>query len=90
MYAVRNTVTITDPSAAQADLEQVVAQTAGLPGYVAGYWMASSESEGVALIVFDSESAAQSFADFLKSVTDSPGVTMNQDSVEVWRVLAHI
>jgi hypothetical protein len=55
MYAVPHTVTITDPSAASAGLDQVVPQVSGLPGFVAGYWMARSADQGLAVVVFDSE-----------------------------------
>lgn len=37
MYAGPYTVTVTDRSAADAGLDQVVPQTSGLPGFVAGY-----------------------------------------------------
>jgi hypothetical protein len=89
MYAVPHTVTVTDPSAAQAGLEQVVPQTSSLPGFVAGYWLARSVDQGLAVIVFDSEKAAQSYAEFLKTVPDAPGVTIDQESIEVCEVLAH-
>ena len=88
MYAVPHTVTITDPSAAQAGLDQVVPQTSALPGFVAGYWMARSADQGLAVIVFDSQGAAQSFADFLKATPDAPGVTIDRDSIVVAEVLA--
>jgi hypothetical protein len=70
MYAVPHTVTITDPAAAAAGLDQVVPQVSGLPGFVAGYWMARSADQGLAVVVFDSQAAAQSFADFLKTAPD--------------------
>ena len=89
MYAVPHTVTVTDRSAADAGLGQVVPQTSGLPGFVAGYWMARSADQGLAVIVFDSEEAAQGFADFLKTVPDAPGVTLDRDSIVVAEVLAH-
>lgn len=89
MYAVPHTVTITDRSAAEAGLGQVVPQTSGLPGFVAGYWMARSADQGLAVIVFDSQEAAQSFADTLKTVPDAGGVTIDRDSIVVAEVLAH-
>jgi hypothetical protein len=88
-YAVPHTVSITDRSAADAELDQVVAQTSGLPGFVAGYWVTRSADQGLALIVFDSEEAAQGFADFLRTVPDSPGVTLDRESIGVCEVLAH-
>ena len=89
MYAVPHTVTITDQSAAAAGLDQVVPQVSGLPGFVAGYWVARSANKGLALIVFDSNEAAQSFAEFLKAAPDAGGVTLDRESVEVAEVLAH-
>jgi hypothetical protein len=89
MYAVPHMVTITDPSAAAAGLDEVVPQTSSLPGFVTGYWVARSADQGLALVIFDSEETAQSFADFLKSVPDSPGVTMDRESIGVCEVLAH-
>lgn len=89
MYAVPHTVTFTDRSGAEAGLDQVVQQVSGLPGFVAGYWVALSANQGAALIVFDSEEAAQGFADFLKTVPDSPGVTLDRESIGVAEVMAH-
>jgi len=42
MFAVPPTVTITDRSAAEAGLGEVVPQVTSLPGFVAGYWVARS------------------------------------------------
>lgn len=89
MYAVPHTVTITDQSAAQAGLEQAVPQTAGLPGFVAGYWLARAANQGLAVIIFDSEENAQSYADFLRTMPPAPGVTMDRESIGVCEVLAH-
>ncbi len=88
MYAVHHTVTFTDRSAADAGLSQVVPQTSGLPGLTAGYWLARSADQGLGLIMFDSEEAAQSFADFLKTA-EAPGVKLDRESLWVGEVLAH-
>jgi len=88
MYAVPHTVTFTDRSAAEAGLDQVVPQVSSLPGFVAGYWVARSANQGLAMIVFDSEEAAGGFADFLKNAPDSPGVTLDRESIGVGEVLA--
>jgi hypothetical protein len=89
VYAVPHMVTITDPAAAAAGLDLVVPQTSSLPGFIAGYWVARSADQGLALVMFDSKETAQSFADFLKSVPDTPGVTMDRESIGVCEVLAH-
>ena len=89
MYAVPHMVTITDPPAAAVGLGEIVPQTSSFPGFVAGYWVARSADQGLALVIFDSEQTAQNFADFLKSVPDSPGVTMDRESIGVCEVLAY-
>ncbi len=89
MYAVPHTVTITDQAAAAAGLDQAVSQTAGLPGFVGGYWLARSENQGLAVIVFDSQEAAQGYADFLKTMPEGGGIVLDRDSIGVCPVLAH-
>jgi hypothetical protein len=89
MYAVPHTVTITDRAAALAGLEHMVPQVSGSPGFVAGYWMEHSETEGQAVVIFDSKVAAQGFADLLKTAPDAPGVTPDRASVAVCEVLGH-
>lgn len=88
MYAVPHTVTITDRSAAEASLDDVVPLVSGMPGFVTGYWVARSADQGLALVVFDSEAAAQGFADFLKAGPDTPGVILDRESIVVAQVLA--
>jgi hypothetical protein len=89
MYAVPHTVTITDRSAAEESLGDVVEQVNGLPGFVAGYWVAQSANQGLAIIVFDSEEAAKGFAEFLRSAPDAGGVRLNRESIGVGQVLAN-
>jgi hypothetical protein len=89
MYAVPHTVTITDRSAAEESLGDVVEQVSGLPGFVAGYWVVQSANQGLAIIVFDSEEAAKGFAEFLRSAPDTGGVTLNRESIGVGQVLAN-
>jgi hypothetical protein len=89
MYAVPHTVTITDRSAAEESLGDVVEQVNGLPGFVAGYWVAQSANQGLAIIVFDSEEAAKGFAEFLRNAPDAGGVTLNRESIGVGQVLAN-
>ena len=89
MYAVPHTVTITDRSAVKAGLHQIVPHVSGLPGFVAGDWIARSADQGLAVVVFDSEEAAQGFADSLKTTPEAPGVTLDRESIGVGEVLAH-
>ena len=90
MYAVPHTVTFTDRSAAEAGVGEVVSQVSGLPGFVAGYWMVRSADQGLAVIMFDSEEAAQGLANFLKTVPDAPGVTLDRESIGMAEVMAHV
>jgi hypothetical protein len=39
--------------------------------------------------MFESQEAAQSFADFLKTVPDAPGVTLDRENIAVGEVMAH-
>jgi hypothetical protein len=51
--------------------------------------VAGPADQGLALILFDSEEAAQGFANFLKSAPDWPGVTLDRESIVVGEVLEH-
>jgi len=59
-----------------------------LADFVAGYWMARSANQGLAMIVFNLEEAAQDFADLLKTVPDTPGVMLDRESIGATGVLA--
>jgi len=89
VYAVHHTVTITNRSDAEAGLEAVAPRMSGRPGFVAGYWMTISASQGHALVVFDTEEAARNVADFLRSATDVAGVSLDRESITVCEVFAH-
>jgi hypothetical protein len=58
----------------------------GVPGFVAGYWVAVSESAGRSVAVFESEDAAREVASRVEA-TDRSGVSI--DNVEVGQVVAH-
>jgi len=90
MYAVTQTVAISDRAAAEAGLGHVVPQVSGLPGFVAGYWMARDANQGLALVVFDSEEGARSFADFLKVTPGAPGVAPDRERIDVCEVFASV
>ena len=89
MHAVVHSVTINDRSAAEADLDRIVPLVSDMPGFAAGYWVARSADAGIAMVMFDSEEAAQGFADFLKSAPDEAGVTLDRENIEVGQGLAH-
>jgi hypothetical protein len=86
MYAAVIPVTFKDRSVAETELEGLVPQVSGSPGFVAGYWLAFSHEEGTAMIVFDTEEAAQALATMARSAP-SAGVTTG--TVEVGEVMAH-
>jgi hypothetical protein len=86
MHAVIISVTFNDRSAAQAELAGLVSQVSGVPGFVAGYWVALSEAKGTAMVVFDSEGSAQTLAALAQS---APAGSVTTDSIEVGEVMAH-
>ena len=54
MYAAVANVTINDMEAATSALQsQVVPQTKGAPGFVAGYWVEIEGNRGTAVVVFE-------------------------------------
>jgi hypothetical protein len=74
-------------SAARSELAGLVSQVSGMPGFVAGYWVALSEDHGTSLIVFESEDAARTFAEGIPDGPAPGGVTPGK--VEVGEVAAH-
>lgn len=95
MHAVTVTVDI-DPAqmdTARASLqEQVVPRVKAAPGLVEAYWLEphpgdSGAYEGFALIVAESEEAAQAIAAMARQGQTPPGVTIGD--VEVREVIAH-
>ena len=85
MHAVVTRVTIQDPDAAQAALEnEVVPRVSGLPGFVAGYWVRLAEGKGTGVAVFESEEAARTAAANIQ-----PPATVTFDSVDVGEVVGH-
>jgi hypothetical protein len=87
MHAVVIDVTIKDRAAAESGLrEQVVPRAASAPGFVAGYWLDIGEDQGHAIIVFESQESAQTWADGPPTVPDAPVAV---DSVKVVPVVAN-
>ena len=85
MHAVVVKATISDPETAADGLRnQVVPQVKQAPGFHAGYWTRSGNS-GMAMVVFDSEDAANTASQMVRSQARS-GVTI--DDVEVREVVA--
>ncbi|MGA2008774.1 MAG: hypothetical protein ABSH27_14600 [Solirubrobacteraceae bacterium] len=88
MYAVVIDVTFKDDvAAAQAELGGIVPQVSAAPGFVAGYWIALSQTKGTSVVVFESEEAAQALAQMAQSGPATMAVTT--DRIEVGEVMAH-
>ncbi|HEX8065008.1 MAG TPA: DUF3110 domain-containing protein [Thermoleophilaceae bacterium] len=69
--------------------EQIVPRVSQAPGFVTGYWTRSSdETNGLSVVVFESEDAAQAAARQLEE-QGSPSEAVDLDSVEVREVVAH-
>lgn len=87
MHAVVVNLTIDEPGDDLVVLrERVVPQASGASGFVAGYWTRKGNS-GLSLIVFDSEGAANTEADRIRSMFPDPVATL--DNVDVREVVAH-
>jgi hypothetical protein len=89
LHAVLVNVTIIDfDRAVQTLNERIVPGASQAPGFVAGYWTRSDDNRGVAMIVLDSEEAANGVAEMIRSqAPDNDAV--NLESVEVREVVAN-
>ena len=86
MHAVIVRVTLNDVEAATSALhERVVPEVSQAPGFVTGHWTRKDNS-GLSMVVFESEEAANSASERVKSTVPDP-VTL--ESVEVREVVAH-
>ena len=89
MHAVVVRVTINDFDGAQHALEeQVVPRASGAPGFVAGYWTRGEDGNGMSMIVFESEDAANAAAQMIQS-QGSPSDAVTLEGVEVRSVVAN-
>ena len=90
MHAVVVNVTINDVEPATEILRtEVVPRASQAPGFVAGYWTRSSESNrGLSMVVFQSEEAAQAAAQQIQAM-GAPSDAVTLDSVEVREVVAN-
>lgn len=84
MHAVVVSVTINDDGSADALREQVVPRVSQAPGFVTGYWTRKGNS-GLTMTIWESEEAATTASDMVRSVAPE-GVTV--DNVEVREVVA--
>lgn len=88
MHAVVVRVTVNDFESGQKHLrEEVVPMIKQVPGFVAGYWLRPTDTgEGLSVVVFDSEDAAQAAAERVPQMIPED-VTLQ--SVETREVVAH-
>jgi hypothetical protein len=89
MHAVVVRVSISDVETAQKGLEEIVVpRVKQAPGFVAGYWTRSDDgSNGQSMIVFESEDAARSVAEGMRTEETPEGVSI--ESAEVREVVAN-
>jgi hypothetical protein len=86
MYAVVVDVTIEDRELAERELrDAVVPGVSGVPGFVAGYWIAVSDVRGHSVVVLESEQAARAVAG---QVQDQARAGVSVDDVQVGEVVA--
>ncbi len=86
MHAVVIPVKFNDRVAAAAELDGLVEQVSGMPGFIAGYWIALPEDRGTATIVFESEEAAGTLANIARN---TPAQAVTTEAVDVGEVMAH-
>jgi hypothetical protein len=86
MHAIVVKVTLNDPDTGLTELREVVVpRVSQAPGFVTGYWTRKTDS-GMSMIIFESEDAANSASEQVRSSVP-PGVTL--DDVEVREVVAN-
>ena len=86
MHAVVVKATLHDREAARGMLDgQVVPRVSQAPGFVAGYWT-WKDNTGVSMVIFESEGAATTMSEQVRSMADA-SVTI--EDVEVREVVAH-
>ena len=87
MHALFVTATIPDYEKARKELhEEGIPMVSQAPGFVAGYWLRPQDTRGNSVIVFESEDAARTAADWLKQ---SPPREVSIESIEVREVAGH-
>jgi hypothetical protein len=73
MHAVLTSVEIHDQEEGRRRLhDEVVPRASKAPGFVAGYWIQVAEAQGRAVIVMESEEAANAAVEAIRSQTAGP------------------
>jgi hypothetical protein len=86
MHAVVTSLKFNDRAAAETELSDIVSRVSGMPGFVSGHWVALSADRGASMIVFDSQEAAQSLANFAQ---DAPFASVTPQAIDVGEVIGH-
>jgi hypothetical protein len=88
MHAVLVSVEIHDPESGRQRLnDEVVPRTSQAPGFVAGYWIEMTEGQGRAVIVMESEGAANAAVEAIRSQPADGSVSIVD--VQVGEVVAN-
>jgi len=67
----------------------VLPQLKQIPDLVAGYWLATKDSQSLAVVLFDNEETARQMAEVgLPQAPPHPGVTLTD--IELREVIAHL
>ena len=87
MHAVVVRSTIEDFEQGRTFLrEEAIPRLAQVPGFVCGYWVKLDDTSGASMIVFESEEAAQTAAEMLRT---NPPPSVTPISIEVGEVQEH-
>jgi hypothetical protein len=87
MHAIVARSTIQDFDEARKFLREVgIPRLSQTPGFVSGHWVRLGETSGASMIVFESEEAAQTAAEMLRT---NPPPTVTPLSIEVGEVQEH-
>lgn len=83
MHAVLVQVTIKDePTARQILSDEIVPTVSQAPGFVAGYWVRLGDDQGRSVIIFESEDAARTASEMVRSgAGDNDAVELNDVSL---------
>jgi hypothetical protein len=73
MYALVETVTITDYEKARKLLQEQLPTIKTVEGFVGGYWLAPVDGTGMSVTVYETEAAANTMKDQMK-----PGTALNE------------
>jgi hypothetical protein len=86
MHAVVIDVTISDRTAAEAELDGLAAQVSAAPGFVAAYWVHLAGDKGTSMLVFDNPAAAEGLAAMART---APAAAVTTERIEVGEVIRH-